>query len=55
MTKPETTVVMTDVQREAYERARLEEISLKWAKIARERAKQDLLPGMESWRSNLPR
>ena len=52
MTKPETTVMMTDVEREAYERAQREEVSLKWVKIARDRAKTDLLPGMESWRSN---
>lgn len=50
-----TTVMLTDAQREAYERARLKQISLKWAKVASERAKEDVFPGMESWRSNLPR
>ena len=55
MTKPEATVMLTDAQRESYERSQLKKISLKWAKIASERAKQDVFPGMESWRSNLPR
>ena len=40
MAKPESTVMLTHTQREAYERARLKQISLKWNKIASERAKE---------------
>jgi hypothetical protein len=39
MRKPKSTAALTAVQRE--ERTRLKEISLKWTKIAREKAKED--------------
>jgi hypothetical protein len=39
--KPKFTAALTAVQREDLERARLKEISLKWTKIAREKAKED--------------
>lgn len=46
MLKPKYTDTLTDAPREANERARLKEISLKWAKIANERAKEEsALPG----------
>jgi hypothetical protein len=41
MRKSKSTATLTPAQREACERARLKRISLKWAKIARERAKED--------------
>jgi hypothetical protein len=41
MRKLKSTVALTAVQREDRERARLKQISLKWAKIAREKAKED--------------
>ena len=42
MRKPKSTVSLTPTQREAGEQARLKRISLKWAKIAREKAKEDV-------------
>jgi hypothetical protein len=41
MTQPKYTSVLTALQREDHERARLRKIALKWAKISKERAKED--------------
>ena len=41
MKKPTSIAALTYVQRKDWERARLKEISLKWAKIARAHAKED--------------
>ena len=41
MRKSESTVTLTAAQKEDCERDRLKQISLKWAKIAREKAKED--------------
>jgi hypothetical protein len=41
MKNPKSTAALTAVQREDHERVRLKEISLTWAKIAREKAKED--------------
>jgi hypothetical protein len=41
MTQPKYTSVLTALQREDHERARLRKISLKWGKISKERAKED--------------
>jgi len=47
MKKPTSTAAFTDVQREDWERARLKEISLKWAKIARAHVREDF-PSVET-------
>ena len=41
MKKPTSIAALTYVQRKDWERARLKEISLKWAKTARAHAKED--------------
>ena len=40
MKKPTVIAASTDVQKEDWERARLKQISLKWAKITRAHAKR---------------